>query len=339
MIKKISLFNWRNFNELSLDVSSPLVIFLGDNAVGKTSILEAIYYISTTKSHRTSNVYNTIKNDKENASILIETDKYKYSANLNKMSKNYFINGIKTKPIDFATKLKTVIFSPEDLNLIKGSREDKRKFLDLNISLIDNNYLRYLVLFRKVLKERNELLKLNKIDYKYLKIINEKYLEVISFINKTRFNFINKINDYLAEICQDLGIIKISLTNDIEINNLANLLEKNLNRDIYYKTSSLGPHRDGFNVLMADKDTKIYASQGQIRLCVIAIKLALYNILKETSNPILLLDDVFAELDDKKQISLISYLNNQQTFITTTSLKDIPNNLLQKALVIKLERK
>lgn len=337
MINNIRLINWRNFKDLKLDFKdNNLIIFLGANAVGKTSILEAIYYLSTTKSHRTTNISSLINYNSDEAIINLNYDNKQYKANLSKDGKNFFINNIKVKSIDFACEIKTIFFSPYDLILVNGIKEDKRKFLDLNISFINKNYLNNLMLYKKVLKKRNELLKNKNLDLPLIKVLTNNLINYTKIINECRYNYINKINYYLNKITKDLNILGIKLSNEIIKDNIVDMYNKSLKNDIYYKTTTVGPHRDGFNINIGDKDLKTYGSQGQIRLAIIAIKLAIYEIVKENYNPILLLDDVFAELDYQKQVNLVNYLNNYQTFITTTTLIEIPNELLKKALIIKL---
>ncbi len=335
MIKNIKLINWRNFKNIELDLNNNLVIFLGNNAVGKTSILEAIYYISTLKSHRTNNYIDLINEDSSSSLIEVNYNNLIIKTNFNKQEKNYFINGNKVKVIDFISRIKPILFSTYDNNLIIGEREDKRKFLDLNISLIDKIYLNNLVLYKKNLSKRNEELKKENIDLTLIKILTDNLIDLSEKINNKRIIFLNKINKYLVEIADKLNIFKISLDFNISTN-LAKLYKDNLNKDILLKTTTVGPHRDSFEILINDKKIKKFASQGQMRMAIIMLKLAIYEIVREENTPILLLDDVFAELDYDNQIKLVSYLDNYQTFITTTTLIEIPNELLKKALIIKL---
>lgn len=337
MINSIRLINWRNFKDVSFNFNqNNLIIFLGNNAVGKTSILEAIYYLSTTKSHRTSNYLSLINSNSTTAMIDLNYNNQLYRAILTKDSKNFFINKEKIKPVDFVCQLKAILFSPYDINLVNGSKDDKRKFLDLNISLIDKQYLNSLMLYKKILKKRNEVLKQKTLDIALINVLTKSLIELTTTINIKRVNYLNKINSYLEQICPNLNVFRLSLSYDIPITNISEAYANAFSKDKYYKTTTFGPHRDSFNILLDGKDLKLYGSQGQIRLAIIIIKLAIYELVKENGTPILLLDDVFAELDYQKQISLVNYLNNYQTFITTTSLTDIPNELLKKALIIKL---
>lgn len=334
MINSIRLVNFRSFKDKTFSLNNNLVIFIGNNAVGKTSVLEAIYYLCTTKSHRTNNYLNLISYDQNNAYVIINFNENIYKIVLNKKNKLYFINNKEINRIKFIGQIKTIIFSPYDLNLVNGSLSDKRKFLDLNISLLNNDYLKKMLIYKKILRKRNEILKSKVIDNILLKVVTDSLIPYTKYINEVRNKFIIKLNNYLKEICEYLKIEEIKIISDIKNIDYDNFL----NKDIYYKTTTWGPHRDGFNIFINDKELKTYGSQGQIKLAVIVIKLALYEIIREKNKPILLLDDIFAELDKEKQIKLVNYLNNYQTIITTTSLNEIPEDLLQKALIIKLRK-
>lgn len=332
MIDKIRLINFRNFKDIRLNTGNNLVILLGRNAVGKTSVLEAIYYLCTTKSHRTSNYLNLINYDSNYAKIIMSYNKSIYEVVINKNKKTCLINNKEINRLAFIGQVKIILFTPYDLNLVNGPKEEKRKFLDLNISLFDNKYLGYLLNYKKLLKKRNEVLKAKKTDYALLKVLTSSIKPYTLYINEARTRFINNLNKYLGKICLDLQVDSISLAPSIS----SFSYEENLKKDLFYKTTTSGPHRDGFSINIGEKDLKTFGSQGQIKLGVIALKLSLYEIMKENSKPILLLDDIFAELDSEKQIKLVNYLNNYQTFITTTSLAEIPSELLKKALIIEL---
>lgn len=335
MIKEIKLINFRNFKDITFNTNNNLVILLGMNAVGKTSVLEAIYYLSTTKSHRTNNYLNLINNEASYSNIMIKFDNNDYKIFIsNKNNKLYYINNKEINRYNFLGQVKTILFSPYDLNLVNGSKEDRRKFLDLNISVFVNEYLKDLVNYKKILKRRNEILKNKDFNKTLLKVLTDTIYPYAVKICKLRQEFVNKINKYLNKICHNLDIDLIS----IELDNVNLDYNNTLNKDIYYKTTTIGPHRTSFSLKINNKDLKSYGSQGQIKLGIIVLKLAIYEVMKEKNNPILLLDDVFAELDYEKQIKLVKYLDNYQTFITTTTLSEIPKELLDKALIIELRK-
>lgn len=341
MIKNISLKNFRLFNNLNLDVNNSLIIFSGANATGKTSILEAIYLCSTSKSHRTNDLLSIIKENEEFSICEIDSDKH-LKLVLSKSGKSLFINKREIKKIsDFIGNLKVVMFSPSDLSLIKGSKADKRHFLDIEISLIDNLYLKASTAYKKLLKERNDLLKNQNIDKKYLDIITTELVRYLDIIYKKRIGFINEINLFLEKIAIELNVEKIELRyNKTYDDDILKSFKKKEILDINTHVTNIGCHRDDFTVLINNHDAQEYASEGQARTICIALKLALKQYITKVTNvePILLLDDVFAALDKKRIQSLTKYvLNNHQTFITTTSILEIPDELLKTANVLRIE--
>ena len=245
---------------------------------------------------------------------------------------------------DFVGNLPEVLYSPDDISLIKGSKLDKRRFLDMEISLLDKTYLRNLNAYRKILAERNEILKQSNIDFNLLNVINERLSEYIVAIYNRRILFIDRMNELLKDITLNLNSENIRLIYKSTYNPLDVLdsIKKHEKSDLFMKSTGIGSHRDEFIIEMNDLDAKEYASEGQSRLICIAIKLALKEYIKEVSKKdvILLLDDVFAALDKTRIEKLVDYINNSyQAFITTTSVLEIPDELLKNALVIRLEKK
>ena len=343
MISKISLKNFRCFNDITLDISNSLVILSGKNATGKTSILEAIYLCSTSKSHRTNDLDTIIKNDKEFFIIEIEDfKKYKYV--YSKVGKSLFINKCEINKVsEFIGNLFVVMYSPLDIELIHGTKSSKRKFLDMEISLLDKKYLNDLNIYKKILSERNNLLKQNDIDLKLLDVIDKNMATYNNLIYQKRIEFINDLNKYLKIITKDLEMEDINLVykNTYDASSMYEYIKKHEKTDILTKVTNIGIQRDDFLILIDSKDSKEYASEGQARLICIIIKLALKLYIENKYNiePILLLDDVFAALDKDRISRLIKYiLNTKQAFISTTSVIEIPDELLKKAFVIRMEK-
>lgn len=340
MIQKIKLTNFRLFDDINLSTNNSLVIFSGKNATGKTSILESIYLCATSKSHRSNDVKALIKDDKD-FSISEVTANKKYKVVISKMGKSYFVNNQEIKNAkDFIGRLFVVMSSPDDLMIIKGTKSDRRHFLDLNISMIDKNYLNASYAYKKILKERNEVLKQQNMDKTFLEIITDELISYLKIINKARNEFIDRLNINLTDITEKLKIEEIKLkykkTYDDDIKKS---FIKNENQDIYTKSTNIGIHRDDVEIFINNRDAAIYASEGQSKIICIAIKLALkkliYDITKE--EPILLLDDVFAALDKERIGNLTEYvINSKQTFITTTSILEIPDEILKNALVLRI---
>ena len=343
MIKSIDLKNFRCFSHISLDTTNSLVILSGKNATGKTSILEAIYLCSTSKSHRTNELDTIIKNDKEFFSVeLVEDKKYKYV--YSKQGKSLFINKKEIKKVsEFIGNLFSVMYSPLDINLIHGNKSDKRKFLDMEISLLDKKYLNDLTIYKKVLSERNNLLKMSNIDLKLLDILDKDLANYNNLVYQKRIEFLKELNDCLKNITKDLEMEDINLVykNTYDANNMYEYIKKHEKSDILNKITQSGIQRDEFQILINNLDAKEYASEGQARLICIIIKLALKMYIENEYKliPILLLDDVFAALDKDRINRLIKYiLNNEQTFISTTSVIEIPDELLKNAFVIRMEK-
>ncbi len=341
MISSIHLENFRLFSNLDISCNHKLVIFSGKNAVGKTSILEAIYLTSTSKSHRTNDLSNLIKKDSLEAKIEITTNK-KYKIILNKDKKFFFINKLQIKKIsDFVGNLDVVLFSPSDLTLINGSPGDRRKFIDLELSLLNKEYLYASSNYKKILQSRNELLKSNKVDEILLNIYTEDLIKYLMIIYKYRISFISMINDILDEISKKINIenIKLKYLPTVNISKANECFKERLKQDSILKTTTIGTHRDDFQILINDRLAKEYASEGQKRTICIALMLAIKEYIYKTTNrdAILLLDDVFMALDKTRIESITKYVkDSKQCFITTTSILEIPDELLHDALVIRI---
>lgn len=343
MIKNIKLQNFRIFDDLIVDTSASLIIISGKNATGKTSLLEAIYIASTSKSHRTNMLNTAIKNNCDFAVVEIDFIK-KLKVVIYKEGKSCFINNSEVNKIsDYIGNLHVVMSSPFDLSLIQGSKAVRRHFLDLELSLLDKEYLRQSSIYKRLLKERNEILKASSIDFKYLDVITKQMVQCLLYIYKARVKFLNDLNEILGDITSSMKIENIRLDyiktyeDDIYLS-----FENKKKVDLANKVTTIGTHRDDFDIYINDLKANVYASEGQCRMICIAIKLALKEYIKNISKvePILLLDDVFAALDQKRIVELTKYvLKSQQAFITTTSILEIPDELLKQALIIRMDNK
>lgn len=343
MIKKIKLKNFRIFDNYELNIKNSLVIISGKNATGKTSILEAIYLCSSSKSLRDNEIENLIKFDKDYLDVEVESEINKYRVIISKNEKSYLINNKKINKIkDFIGSLSCVMLSPADLNIVNGIKGERRKFLDLEISLINKKYLSHLTKYKKILNERNDILKSKDIDKIYLKIVTEGLIKELKEIYEIRNKFIDDLNIYLLTICKEMNIekLEISYKPSYDINNLEKSFDEKLERDILTKVTNIGSHRDDFKILLNNNDIKLYGSEGQKRMSIIAIKLALKEYIEKNINNevILLLDDCFLALDKEKIINLTKEVKkSKQVFITTTSVLEIPDSLLQNAEVIRID--
>lgn len=342
MIDKIKLENFRRFDCLEIDTKYPIVILSGPNATGKTTLLEAIYVASTAKSHRTNDIQSLITTHASFAKLTVQSEK-EFQVIISKEGKKNYINRVEyPKLSDFIGHLQVVMFSPSDLDLVNGSRGHRRKFLDLEISLLDKTYLRNLMTYKKILKERNEILKEYTSDKKtVLKIITDQLIEMSRWLYQKRIDFLSLLNEQLKMIRNKLECEEILLEYEASFDptNMEKSFDVKLKYDLFSKTTNIGIHRDDFKIFIHQQDALEYASEGQKRTIILAMKLALKEVYEKVLKvqPILLLDDVFAALDQKRINHIMKYIKLQnQTFITTTSIFSIPDELLKDAKVIRL---
>lgn len=362
-IKELSLINYRNYEKENLKFNNKINIIIGNNAQGKTNILESIYYLSITKSYRSNDDKNLILqgksffriNGKINDNKIIKKLSITYENNKKKATINN--NNIR-KLSDFVTNFNTIIISPEDIDIIKGTPSDRRNLLNIIISQISKKYIDLNNEFNKILKMRNDYLKLlytnSFSDKRYFDIITDKFIEKAAEIYIERYKIIADINNILPKIYEDItGISELSLnyiTNinieKFEINEikeiLSNKLKENYNREINLGITLYGPHRDDFTFIINNTDLKYFGSQGQQKLATISLKLSLIEIYENLTNskPVLLLDDVFSELDKTKKNNLIKYIQNAgQVIITANDLKDISKKLLVDSKIFEIKNK
>lgn len=328
MIKTISLRNFRNHSHLDLTIEKPLIYIYGANGSGKTSILESIYFCATTKSHRAVDEKEMIQIDKPFAQVKIATEKHRYEITLSKDGKRISVDGIEKRRIsEFIGHLTVVMFAPSDLKLITGTPSDRRQFLDLEMSQLNLQYVHTLNKYKKILKQRNALLKRiqKNDDYTFLDILGEQLYETGVQIISKRKAFVDKLNTHLKVKYQLFSNHDISLIYKFDVDEKAfkKHLEKQQKTDIMYQTTLAGPHRDDFYVDFNGFDARRYASQGQQRLIVIALKLGLLSLIeKETEKQaILLLDDVLSELDPEKQQTFINNLPDHDQIIMNSALQ------------------
>ena len=344
MINNIKLKNVRLYNDIDLKINNNLVILVGPNACGKTTILEAIYLISKTKSHRTNDILNVIK-ENEDFSIIEILDDKKYKMILSSDGKKLLINNILyKKQSDFIGNIKAIMFSPQDLNLVYGSKNIRRQFFNTELSIISKNYIYEINKYNKILKERNEILKNYDNNKKIiLNVITEQLIESSKIIYKYREEFIDNLNYYLKKVHKSLygEELYLKYKPSIKYDDFLNVFNEKLEYDILRHTTNKGIHRDDFSLILNDNDAISYASQGQVRSIVLSLKISLFYYMKKLfgKDIILLLDDVFSELDNQRIKSLVKFLiNENQTFITTTSIDLIPFELKEKAQIIYIKK-
>lgn len=322
MIQKITLKNFRNHETFNLDIKSPFVYIHGDNGSGKTSILESIYFCSTTKSHRTSDEKEMIKKNQLFAQVVIKDDDQTYEIVVSKLGKRTKINHVeKRKLSEFIGHLNVVMFAPNDLELIKGAPTIRRNFLDLELLQVDKKYLHHLNRYKQALKQRNSLLKKVDIkdDYTFLNILGDQLYEEGILLISERNKFITELNQYFISNYQRFSPHQVEIIYKPDQDDLGfkKHLSKQQKQDILYQTTLAGPHRDDFFISFNGFDSKTYASQGETRLIVIALKLALLDWIefKTKRKVVLLLDDVLSELDQQKQDIFLKTLPKEHQII------------------------
>ena len=347
VIKNVSIKNFRNYDSLKLKFNSKINILYGENGVGKTNLLESIYLLALTKSHRSFLDNSLIKNNKDFSNVkgnfVINDIDYTFEVNLLENQKVIKIDNKEIKKLsDYLSKINIIIFYPDDLQIIKGSPNERRNYLNLELSQIFNNYVDVLAKYHKILKMRNNYLK-NKVkfDKNYFDIITDHLIDYALIITKLRKKYINKINEKCSDIYENLTGIKnfnvkyISNYNENLDKESINKMYKDIEiQELKYNVTLIGPQKDDLEFYIDDKNIKNFGSQGQQRMAVLSIKLAELQIIYEYKNtmPILLLDDVLSELDIEKRNKLLSYIkNNSQVIITTTDLKNIDEKILKKS--------
>lgn len=360
-LKRIKLNNFRNYENFNIELMPNINIIYGDNAQGKTNLLESIYFLAVTKSHHSFLDNKLIKQGfdqlKVEGIINKESVDTKYTINLKENKKNLKIDDNLVKKVsEYISNINIIIFYPDDLNLIKGSPNDRRRYINVELSQLSSKYFDVLSEYNKLLKIRNDYLKkyVDRIDFdeKYFEIITEHLIDKSIYIYKMRNKYIDKINNYCKSISlkifdNDNFYIKyINDFNQYNINddNIKNIIlneyKKNSYRERKYKNTILGPHKDDFEFIFDNKNLKFYGSQGQQRLGILVLKLSEIEIFNDYKNtkPILLLDDVFSELDNTKKNKLLFYIENDiQSIITTTELSNLDENLIKKANLIKIK--
>ncbi len=337
IINSLTLKNFRNHHYQSFDFKEKLNILTGSNGVGKTNVVEAIYYLSLARSFRTNEDELLIQNGKDKAEInavVCEGElKRKINIVITPQGKQILLNG---KPLsrlsDLAKNINVILFEPKDVSLFKGSPRNRRNFLDVSIAKKSSPYFEYLSKYEKVLKERNELLKSDNVDPILLETTSEMLIKLSGPIISYRQMYIKDINDILIKITRALTgahdkievIYKPFVTYDENFEtNAKKAFEKSLEVDKYRKVTNIGIHREDFQVYYQGKDIGLYGSQGENRIIALALKLSPYFLIEDKDKrPIVVLDDVMSELDQTHRLKLIEFVKKfEQVFITATRME------------------
>ena len=338
-IKKIKINNFRNYKQEEIKLENDINLFYGENAQGKTNIIEAVFLGSMGKSFRAKKDKEMINLDSERAEIEIAYQKSDRDGKIkielfNK--KSVYINGIKIKKLsELLGNIHIVIFTPDDINILKGGPQNRRRFLDIMISQLKPNYMYHLNLYLKTLEQRNNYLRQIKEENKdenLLDIWDEKLVQHAIIIYQYRNEFIEKIKEKIEKIHHEITSHK----EDIEIEymsecitreNYLKLLKERRKLDIIKGFTTKGIHRDDFMIYINKKQLDVYGSQGQHRTAILSLKLTELSLIKDEigENPILLLDDFMSELDENRIKSFLEKIENTQVIITCTQKISIEN--------------
>ena len=329
IINKIALKDYRSYHQGQFAFDKGLNIIIGPNGIGKTNILESIIVVSNTKSFRTNNEKALINNDGEFARIDILSDVGKFRVVINSSGKSLIYNDqIRKKTSEFIGKLNAILFKPSDLELFDKSPRERRKIMDIEIGKINHSYLNALLKYNLLLKEKNALLKEEKIDEVLLSIIDGKMLPEMQRLIAERTAFFEKINPLINAYYQKLSNTSNKIFIDYHkccpIDELMKRIKASFEKDKYYHYATFGPHHEDYVFKMDDIDLCDIASQGQKRMTFISFKLAIADYIRMTTGtaPIILLDDILSELDSDNQERLLNILPaDTQTIITSTDIK------------------
>jgi DNA replication and repair protein RecF len=340
-VKSLELSNFRNYKTLSMNFKNGTNILYGDNAQGKTNILEAVYLAGTTKSHKGSKDKEMIQLNQEESHIRMFIEKnlvvHRIDMHLKKNKpKGVAIDGIPIrKSSELFGLINLVFFSPEDLSIIKNGPSDRRRFIDFELCQLDKLYLSDLTNYNKIISQRNNLLKQIGFKPELMETLSIWDIQLYEFgkrIIERREQFILELNEIVYDIHKRLSGGKEELVVQYEPNVLSQDMEakvaKQRDKDIFYKLTSVGPHRDDICFKVKDIDIRKYGSQGQQRTSALSLKLAEIELVRQTikDEPILLLDDVLSELDRNRQNYLLNSIEGIQTMITCTGLEEFVAN-------------
>ncbi len=364
-IERLQLTNYRNYESLALEFSPKINVFIGENAQGKTNVMESIYVLAMAKSHRTSNDKELIRWEQDYGKIEGVVQKrygpVPIELTLSRKGKKGKINHLEQSRLsEYVGQMNVVMFAPEDLNVVKGSPQIRRRFIDMEIGQISPVYLHDLLTFQKILKQRNHYLKANQgrsalTNDVMLEVYTEQYVQAAIKIIRKRYEFMELLQAWAEPIHAGISqgkeklVIKYRTVSGMESSwtagEMAAHLEKKIaeakQREIDRGVTLVGPHRDDLQFFVNDYDVQVFGSQGQQRTTALSLKLAEIELIKQETKeaPILLLDDVLSELDDYRQSHLLNTIQGEvQTFVTTTSVDGIHHETIQSAKMFHVKQ-
>ena len=353
-LKRITLKNYRNYSNLKISFNKGINIIYGNNAQGKTNLLESIYVLALTNTFRNSTDIDLIMINKHFFKIdgLLKSSKLDTSMSISydNVKKHMIIDNNEVYKIsNYISTMNIILFTPDDLDIIKGPPLVRRNFLNTELSQLYSNYYILNQEYDKILKMRNDYIKSGKIDINYFDILTSFLIEKDILIFKIRKKFIERINNYCMEIFKNItgfnGFRIVYKPNfdysflNYDKNEILKVFKEKYDSEIKILSTFYGVHKDDFEFYLDDFNLKNYGSQGQQRIAVLTLKLSEIEIFKKwkQSSPILLLDDVFSEIDEMKNNNLLNYLcRDMQVIITAVSLKSFNNDILSKAKIFKI---
>ena len=356
--------NYRNLQQFEVDFDPNVNIFIGQNAQGKTNLLEAIYFLALTRSHRTSNDKELIAFGKDYANVSGHIYKSQVDLSLRVLittkGKKVWVNRVEQAKLSkYVGELNAILFSPEDLDLIKGAPNLRRRFMDQEFGQISAEYLYFAGKYKQVLQQKNNYLKQlakgEAHDTMFLEVLSDQLAGVAAEVIVRRFQFLNYLDQYardayahISTSAEKLEVIyrpsvkEISVKDSVEevYHKVLNNFQKNQKLEILKGTTLSGPHRDDIEFELDGKNAHLYGSQGQQRTIALSIKLAEIQLVHQLTDeyPLLLLDDVMSELDHNRQSALLNYIHGKtQTFITTTDLEGISWEIIKKPKIYRIK--
>ena len=361
-LTELNLHHFRNYDEAQVEFSPQINVLIGENAQGKTNLLESIYVLAMTRSHRTNNDRELIEFGKDAAQIKgtvqRELGSLKLELDIGKHGKKAKANHLeKARLSEYLGQLNVILFAPEDLALVKGAPTVRRRFIDMEFGQVSPKYLHDLTQYRDILKQRNRYLKQLQSheaqDQLYLEVLSEQLAAIGGAIISQRVKFLSELEGYAQELHQSITQGRENLTfeyssavkdasalTEVELSEaLMDLYRQNQSKEIFQGTTLYGPHRDDVRFLINHKNVQTYGSQGQQRTTALSVKLAEIDLMKNQTGeyPILLLDDVLSELDGARQTHLLKTIQDKvQTFLTTPGLSDVARNLIKEPRIFHI---
>ncbi len=361
-LKHLELRNYRNYEHVSTDFSPQINVLIGSNAQGKTNLLESVYVLAITRSHRSNNDRELVRFGSDFARIDGKVHRHLGDTNLrlviSPQGKRAKVNHLDSPKLSaYMGKLNVILFAPEDLNLVKGSPTLRRRFIDMEFGQMSASYLANLSLYKKSLKQRNAYLKQLRMrqtkNLTFLDVLTNQVAEYGGQIVAARAQLLQDMGKFAAVIHSEItrGGEQLTLRYSSQVHEdafgsaeratarLQDLFAKNRQRELDQGTTLIGPHRDDVQFIVNDRDVATYGSQGQQRTTALAVKLAEIDLMKQETGeyPVLLLDDVLSELDDDRQTHLLRAIQDKvQTFLTTTSLDGIAREIIKEPAIFQV---